>query len=955
MKPHLLLALWSITGLAGPVAQAESDSQRLGFSYTYPTNFSDWPDGLMAGDGKMGIIVFGDPLHDRVIYNDRGFNMAKTTDRWFAQVSAADLAAIKSNCATGHFREANDLAVTSAHYRGGGEGNRHPGYEMLISIPPGGQVSNYARLCDFRTGEITVKWTDDRGEWVRRSFVSRRDDVVVQYLTAPSRGTLTCSIQLATEPGMSFPRDWTFSNASSADYLRMRVKYPENTDGAGYEGVTRVKISGGTTKLDGDVLEISNAASVMLLTRTAKYYTNCVIQWNQQLLQSQLAAIPADYEALLNGQKATHQAIYDRVKLDLNASPEDRARPNEELLAMQRRSRTPVKALWERVFDAGRYYFLSSSSDQSPPDLLGLWAGDCNAGWGGFYHLDANLNLQVAAGNIGDMPEAMEGYFKINERWRGDQTVNAQKLLGCRGMLACGNTPGMATGAALLAGISYFYPYQYATGEEGWLLYPFWEHYLITGDTNFLRDRLYPLLKDMGHFYEDYLTLSDTNGHYIFAGSVSPENQPSNVHISLLNNSTFDIAGAKFALSALIQSCNTLGLDQGPGQGVATWSKILDKLPPYLVNADHALQEWSWPGLADNYGHRHASHLVTVWPYREITPESTPGLFNAATVVLSKKDAYHEVAGHGVLHGAFIAAGLKNGTSVNKRLLQLTREDYYYDSLYSSHNSYHGTPCTDTCNAVPGVMMEMLVGSSPGILELLPALPPTLNQGAISGVKGRDRLTIQDLSWNMDSNSVHCTLKSDIDQSLTLIERRGIETIMTGSHTSLSPLGRIARNIQLKAGQSTDIALGLSEPGVVTPPGLPVSLAINRPVTVSSEADDCPGPNAVDGDEGTRWSSAHTDNEWIYVDLGAVTNLTGVRLIWESAFAKAYKIQVSNDAKDWTDVYTTSAGNGGTERLRFSAAGRYVRMLGLKRGSIYGYSIWEFEVYGGALSAPLGN
>jgi hypothetical protein len=298
---------------------------------------------------------------------------------------------------------------------------------------------------------------------------------------------------------------------------------------------------------------------------------------------------------------------------------------------------------------------------------------------------------------------------------------------------------------------------------------------------------------------------------------------------------------------------------------------------------------------------------------------------------------------------------LKNGTSVNKRLLQLTREDYYYDSLYSSHNSHHGTPCTDTCNAVPGVMMEMLVGSSPGILELLPALPPSLTQGAISGVKGRDRLTIQNLSWNMDSNSVHCTLKSDIDQSLTLIERRGIETIITGLDTSPSPLGRIARNIQLKAGQSTDIALGLSEAGIVTPPGLPVSLALNRPVTVSSTADDCPGPNAVDGDEGTRWSSVHTDNEWIYVDLGAVTNLTGVRLIWESAFAKSYKIQVSNDAKNWTDVYTTSAGRGGTERLRFSAAGRYVRMLGLERGSIYGYSLWEFEVYGGALSAAPGN
>ena len=171
-------------------------------------------------------------------------------------------------------------------------------------------------------------------------------------------------------------------------------------------------------------------------------------------------------------------------------------------------------------------------------------------------------------------------------------------------------------------------------------------------------------------------------------------------------------------MSALIQTCNILGCDQGAGQGVETWTKLLNKLPPYLINSDGALQEWAWPGLEDNYIHRHMSHLLPVWPYREITPEETPALFKAASAVLARKDAYHETAGHGILHGALIAAGLKNPQSVNKRLLQLTREDYYYNSLSSSHYNNHGTFCTDTCNAVPAIMMEMLISSSPGILEL---------------------------------------------------------------------------------------------------------------------------------------------------------------------------------------------------------------------------------------------
>jgi hypothetical protein len=554
------------------------------------------------------------------------------------------------------------------------------------------------------------------------------------------------------------------------------------------------------------------------------------------------------------------------------------------------------------------------------------------------YTLDANLNLQIAGGNIGDMPEAMAGYFAINEGWQKDFETNAIKLLGCRGMLACGNTPGTTSG--LEATINSTYPYQYVTGEEPWLLYPFWEHYLITGDTNFLQNQLYPLLKEMGYFYEDFLTLTDTNGNYIFSGSVSPENQPANT--ALVNNSTFDIAGAKFALTTLIQTCNILGLDQGAGQGVQTWSNILNKLPPYLIgepnNPDGALCEWSWPGLNDNYNHRHSSHLVTVWPYREITPEDTPALFNAAAITLAKKDAYnYENTGHGLLHSAFIAAGLKDALAVNHKILRLTREGWYYDTLASSHYNGAGVFCTDTCNAMPGVMMEMLISSSPGVLELLPALPQTLTQGSITGVKGRNRVTIQSLSWNMSSNSVDCILNSDIDQSITLIERSGINSISTSAIVNPSPLGQIARVIQLKSGINTSVAIDLGQ----------TNLALNRPVTASSGVNTA--ANAVDGNPGTAWSSGNTSNQWIYVDLGSDMNLNGAQLTWGSAYGQSYNIQVSDDAVNWTNVYETPNGLGGIDRITFAASGRYVRMLGIQNGTT-GYSLAEFQVFGSDLA-----
>ena len=83
------------------------------YHHSYPVKFSDWENAYLSGNGKMGIIVFGNPLNETVIFNDRGFNMAKTRERSFAQVSAADINAIRNSCAAGNFEEANRLAVTS--------------------------------------------------------------------------------------------------------------------------------------------------------------------------------------------------------------------------------------------------------------------------------------------------------------------------------------------------------------------------------------------------------------------------------------------------------------------------------------------------------------------------------------------------------------------------------------------------------------------------------------------------------------------------------------------------------------------------------------------------------------------------------------------------------------------------------------------------------------------------
>jgi hypothetical protein len=124
-------------------------------------------------------------------------------------------------------------------------------------------------------------------------------------------------------------------------------------------------------------------------------------------------------------------------------------------------------------------------------------------------------------------------------------------------------------------------------------------------------------------------------------------------------------------------------------------------------------------------------------------------------------------------------------------------------------------------------------------------------------------------------------------------------------------------------------------------------LSQGRPATASStENAGTPASAAVDGNAGTRWSSAFSDPQWLQVDLGSTATISQVVLQWEAAFGRAFQVQVSADATNWTSIFSTTTGTGGTQTLNVTGTGRYVRMLGTVRATAYGYSLWEFQVYG---------
>jgi hypothetical protein len=364
-------------------------------------------------------------------------------------------------------------------------------------------------------------------------------------------------------------------------------------------------------------------------------------------------------------------------------------------------------------------------------------------------------------------------------------------------------------------GVGGLWPYWISGG--GLLYRPFWDHYLATGDLEFLRRRVVPGLKELALFYEDFLTATDKNGNYIFAPSFSPENTPTSTEASgpVLVNAVMDIAVCREVLANLVLACETLGTD---ADGVAKWKAMLDKLPPYLLEADGTLKEWAWPTLQERYSHRHVSHLYGAWPGDEIDPDRTPELARSAVIadrrrtfdLMSVAVAGESLASYSRYHRALAGARLKDHIMVGVQLRQLLEQGYVSAALRCSREPY-GAPVPDAQGAFPAIIMEMLAYSRPGVIEVLPALPPTLAKGSIRGMLARTFARLDKLAWDMEARTVDLTITSVKKQDITLIARQGIMEITAPADVLAArpQKGEATCELRLPEGKPVEIQLKL--------------------------------------------------------------------------------------------------------------------------------------------------
>ena len=742
-----------------------------------------WEDALITGNGSTGIMMLGHALDDMIIVNHEKLwvvgpdckpAVPDLSDAW---QGLRDLARER------RYHDADQQLVTESRRRLSeslGKDNlykgirlpydrTHPAFHLHIETEACGAVERYGRDIHLETGELTVHWCDGRGEWLRRCFVSRTHDVIALEILPPTGATFNGTLRIVEAPGKQQGDIAHVTIRHEHEELYFHTAYGRKLgreDAEGYAALGCVRTEGGSvTAIENQRLDIRDAGRVLLLMRF-QYLDNADLV-DPPAVRDALAQLPFNYDSLLQPHAAEHGELYRRVTIDLGGDPH-RAACSEELID-QARQNGPSPELFEFLHAVGRYALVCGGTGDLPPSLMGIWGNEWTAPWDGRYTFDANLNLAVSAGSQGDLPEIMETYFGFVERSAADWRNNARDLYGCRGVVTdlC---QGWRHGVALML----TYPW---TGGAAWLASYFYDHYLYTGDRTFLEQRVIPLLKEVAEFYEDFLVhWTDEEDRVVFYPSISPENSPVMVpadqSTNVVPNATSEIAICREALTSLVSACRDLGIEE---DNVPRWESLLARLPPYVVNEDGALAEWSFPGLGDRYEHRHSSHLYPVYPSLEISPERTPKLFAAAKRAMAKRveSGLGNKSAHGIMHASFIAARLKDAELAGQLLNEFARLNFLNTSLFTCHFPGPRIFNLDTTFCMPGVLMKLLVHSEPGELELMPALPVDLfPRGTVRGVLARGGIGIEELHWNMSLRQVSVRLLSS--QAQTIRFRSGI-------------------------------------------------------------------------------------------------------------------------------------------------------------------------------------
>lgn len=795
-------------------AAAPLPSPARGFVSSQPARI--WEEGLICGNGTIGANVLSRPLDERIIFTHERLFLPMGQP-FVPRNQSAHLPEIRALIAAGKYEEATELQFKLS----GQPSFMYPDYfvpafDLTIRSDGRGAVRDYSRSVNFQTGETAVRWSDDRGAFERRLFVSRADGVaVLSIIAGPEPGSLDCVLALEPrEPSDQFNDDSDVAKRSdevfrehvtdirsSADATSLRYfnrfsrAYPGSIQTL--EGVARIVATGGTTEVrTNGALAVKGADRILVFVDLTPVRDPA--QPRSDAMLAALAKLPVDYAALLDRHATLHGALFNRVRLDLGGGADHR-QTTEQLIADSTFER-PNRALIEKVFDAGRYNIISCTGEL-PPNLQGLWGGTYVPGWASDYTHNGNVPSAIAADLMGNLPELMLPYTRYIESLVPDLELNAKHLFGARGVVL----PSRSTTHGYNNALAPNFAGGFWVAGAGWAAHFFHDYCQYTGDRQFLAEHALPFMEKAALFFEDYL-YEGPDGKWIFSPTQSPENTPGNSKSQGSLNATMDVAVAKELFQNLISASRELGCNEDK---IPRWQRMLDKMPAYVADDRGIIKEWLTPALANNDSHRHSSQLYPL--YDGLPDEIAKSAELRAAFRKSiefKLDNYWQNNQKGFMSFGLVqlgqaSASLGEGELARRCLTQLVNR-YWLNNLASTHN-HRELFNMDISGGLPAVLIKMLVASEPGRIRLLPAVPADWPEGSIEGVLCRGQIEVQRLEWS--AKGVVCTLRSAKEQTVALRLPAGF-TYATTADGARPPSGAVPgeRKLRLPAGTPVTLA-----------------------------------------------------------------------------------------------------------------------------------------------------
>ena len=708
---------------------------------------TQWLEALPIGNSHLGAMVYGGTESEEIQLNEETFWSGSPHNNNSPEAKA-HLQEVRDSIFAGKEMAAHQLI--DKYFFKGPHGMRFLPMGSLKLKLGHDEVSDYHRELNLSDAITTTSYIYKGVKYERSVFASQADNVIIVRIRASKKGAL------------SFEASYDSPLKSTVIPIIVKDgKKQVNMLSATIEGVEQEGIKPGLKaeckvliEADGEVEREDKSISVEDATTATLYIVAATNFVNYQDISGDptkkndqtLASLNGkSYKQLLKDHLKKYQEQYNRVSLTLPKSENSGIETDKRLAGFDGTDLDMVSLMMQY----GRYLLISSSQPGGQPaNLQGVWNDKLFAPWDSKYTININAEMNYWPALIGNLSETQQPLFSMIRDLSHTGRKTAQEMYGCNGWVAHHNTDLWRIAGPVDGTTWGMFP----TGGA-WLTTHIWQHYLYTGDKQFLADH-YDILKGAADFLIDYMVAYPANGEIKKAAgwlmtvpTVSPEHGPQGKGTTVTAGSTMDNQIVFDVLSQVIAAAKVLGVDN---DSLSTFNYALSKLPPMQIGKYGQLQEWLIDADDPKDDHRHISHLYGLYPSNQISPYSHPELFTAAANTLKQRGDMATGWSLGwktnfwarMLDGNHAYQIIKNMLHIlpseDRETIMKYPDGRTYPNLFDAHPPFQ----IDGNFGCSAGICEMLLQSHDGAVHLLPALPDVWPEGDIKWKDG----TLQEAS-----------------------------------------------------------------------------------------------------------------------------------------------------------------------------------------------------------------